>query len=421
MDIKKGIIAPVLEELRWPKARNNSTIYITRQSATLHRGGLRFACMFGCLSLAALLLISCSGDKKKKDGDGPIPYKTMRVVKTDQTMKSAITAKLRGKEIVDVYPQVTARIAKICFTEGDIVKKGQTLFILDQTAQRAALDKAKAAVESTKAQLATAKLNLESTQQLKSNNVVSDFEVRTKQNAYNNALAALNEAQAAVRSAQNELSYTTVKSPVNGVAGMINYRVGSLVASNSNEPLVTVSDDSFVYAYFSITEKQALDYGKQYGSLQNFIAQAPAVSLRLSNGDIFSEPGKIDAASGIVDENTGAITMRATFPNKNRTLRNGGSATVIMPQVMQKAIVIPQTATYELQNKIFVYKVVGGKTKSQAVTINPANDGNTYIVNEGLQEGDTIVSEGAGLVKEGATVKTGAMVKSDNKVKADNK
>ena len=186
---------------------------------------------------------------------------------------------------------------------------------------------------------------------------------------------------------------------------MIPWHVGSLVSSNISEPLVTVADDSEMYVYFSISENQTLDLISQYGSINEFIAKAPAIGLRLSNGKEYDQKGRISAVSGTVDSQTGAVTLRATFPNSGHLLHNGGSATVVVPTHRQQCIVIPQEATYELQNRSFVYRVIDGKTKATAVTLFPQNNGKEYIVEEGLNAGDTIIAEGAGLLKEGMEVK----------------
>lgn len=185
---------------------------------------------------------------------------------------------------------------------------------------------------------------------------------------------------------------------------MIPWHIGALVSSNISEPLVTVADDSEVYVYFSISENQALDLMAQYGSIDAFISKAPAVSLRLSNGQDYQEQGRISAVSGTVDDQTGAVTLRATFPNKGHLLHNGGSATILVPTHRTSCIVIPQEATYELQNRMFVYRVVDGKTKATPVELFSQNNGREYIVEQGLQAGDTIIAEGAGLLKEGIEI-----------------
>ena len=185
---------------------------------------------------------------------------------------------------------------------------------------------------------------------------------------------------------------------------MIPYRVGALVNSSITEPLVTVSDDAEVYAYFSMSENQILDLLQQYGSLQKAKELMPEVELLLSNGKPYNRRGKIDAISGTVDEGTGAISLRAAFANPDGLLRNGGSASVVVPTVYKNSLVIPQSATYELQNKVFVWKVVDGKTQSAPITVYKYNDGQNYIVLSGLTAGDVIIAEGAGLLHEGIAV-----------------
>lgn len=186
---------------------------------------------------------------------------------------------------------------------------------------------------------------------------------------------------------------------------MIPWHVGSLVSSNISEPLVTVADDSEMYAYFSISENQTLDLISQYGSINEFIAKAPSIKLRLSNGKRYEQEGHISAVSGTVDSQTGAVTLRATFPNNNHLLHNGGSATVIVPTHLRQCIVIPQEATYELQNRSFVYRVINGKTAATPVKLYPQHNGKEYIVEQGINVGDTIIAEGSGLLKDGVEIK----------------
>ena len=187
---------------------------------------------------------------------------------------------------------------------------------------------------------------------------------------------------------------------------MIPYRVGALVNSNIAQPLVTVSDDSRVYAYFSMAENQMLDMVQQYGSLNSAIRQMPEVELIMSNGDRYEYTGKINAISGTISESTGAVSIRAVFSNRNHLLRNGGSGTIIIPMTLHNCMVIPQSATYELQDRVFVYKVVDGKASSTEIRIAPQNNGVEYIVTGGLEVGDIIVAEGAGLIKEGTPIKS---------------
>lgn len=348
-------------------------------------------------------MTSCA-DSKKKPHDAA-QYQTMVVSRKDMTLQRQYSARMTGRQIVEIRPQVSGCITRICINEGEAVKKGQVLFVIDQVPYKAALEVAVAARKSAEARLATARMNYKNETQLKEGRVVSDVSVETMRNALLEAEASLAQAKAQELNARNNLNYTEVKSPVSGVASMIPWHVGSLVSSNISEPLVTVADDSEMYVYFSISENQALDLIAQYGSIEQFISKAPAVSLRLNNGQHYDQQGTISAVSGTIDAKTGAVTLRATFPNKGGLLHNGGSATIVVPTQHKDCVVIPQEATYELQNRMFVYRVVDGKTKATAVTLFPQNNGKEYIVEEGLNAGDTIIAEGAGLLREGVEIK----------------
>ena len=356
------------------------------------------------VGMAVVLSASC-GEEKQQRQQQAADYQTMVVGQKDMVLERQYSARLTGKQIVEVRPQVSGCITRILTGEGEAVKKGQTLFVIDQVPYSAALEVAVATRKSAEARLATAQMNYDNERLLQEGRVVADMSVQTMQNALLEAQAALAQAKAQEVNARNNLSYTEVKSPVSGVASMIPWHVGSLVSSSISEPLVTVADDSEVYVYFSISESQALDLVTQYGSIEKFIAEAPMVSLRMNNGQLYGEQGRISAVSGTVDDKTGAVALRATFPNASGLLHHGGSGTVVVPTHRKDCIVIPQEATYELQNRMFVYKVVNGKTKATPITLYPQNNGKEYIVDEGLQVGDTIIAEGAGLLKEGIEVK----------------
>ena len=333
-------------------------------------------------------------------------YETMEVTLSDRTLTTGYSAAISGVQTVEIRPQVSGMITDILIEEGESVTKGQVLFVIDQTPYKAAYEIAVANVKSAEAALSTAKLILNSNKNLYEQDVVSEFDLMTAQNDLTEAEARLALCKAEEVNASNNLSYTEVRSPVNGVASMIPYRVGALVNSNISQPLVTVSDDSRVYAYFSMAENQMLDMVQQYGSLNNAIRQMPEVELIMSNGQRYEYTGKINAISGTISESTGSVSIRAVFSNRNHLLRNGGSGTIIIPTTLQDAIVIPQSATYELQDRVFVFKVVDGKASSTEIHIAPQNNGIEYIVTDGLEVGDIIVAEGAGLIKEGTEIKS---------------
>ena len=356
-----------------------------------------------CSLLGALfVLTSC---QEKKEEKAALVYKTMKVERSSQAVKTFYSATMKGKEIVEIRPQVSGLITKILTAEGQKVHKGQTLFIIDQVPYQAALNTAEAALKAAKAAEATAQLNYDSKKQLLDQQVIGEFELKTAQQALLSAQAQVSQAQAQVANARNSLSYTVVRSPLSGVAGMIPYHVGALVSSNISEPLISVCDDSEMWVYFSLSEREVTDLTLQHGSLERFMQGMPDVSLLLSNGKEYGQKGRVDAVSGIVDASTGAVSLRAVFPNRDHLLRNGGTGTVVVSTVREGVIVIPQTATFELQNKVFVYRVVDGKTAQTEIEVAPLDDGKNYIVECGLKEGDIIIAEGAGLLKDGIEVK----------------
>lgn len=293
--------------------------------------------------------------------------------------------------------------------EGARVSKGQVLFVIDQVPYLAALKQAEASVATAEANEATAKLTLEGKESLYKDKVISDFELRTARNNYQSAQATLMQAQAELVNARNNLSYTEIKSPVDGYAGMTSYRIGALVTSGMTEPLIRVSDNSQMYVYFSMTEKQVLSLTAQYGSLDSTLLSFPPIQLELNDGSVYQHTGKIDVISGLIDKTTGTVSLRAVFDNQEKRLMSGGSANVIIPYERQQCLVIPQGGTYEIQDRIFAYKVVDGKAESTPIEVFEINDGKEYIVEDGLQAGDVIVSEGAGLLKDGAIVAASAV------------
>lgn len=362
--------------------------------------------LFNSILLSGVLALSVSC---KERSAMPVnnDYVTMSVSTTDKTLYSNYSAMIQGKQDVSVYPQVSGLITRVCINEGAAVKKGQTLFVIDQIPYKAALEIAKANVESAEAGVATARMTVDSKSELYRENVVSDFDLQTARNTLLAEKAALAQARAELVNARNNLSYTEVKSPVNGTAGMISYRIGALVSSAISTPLVTVSDNDDMYVYFSMTEKQLLALSRQNGSLENTMDAMPEVELLLSDGTSYTEKGKIDAISGIIDTKTGAVTIRAIFSNPEHILRSGGTGNILFPYEKKNCIVIPQGATFELQDRVFVYKVVDGKTKSTQVSVFSINDGREYIVESGLNAGDVIIADGAGLLRDGISVGKG--------------
>ena len=331
-------------------------------------------------------------------------YQVMDITTSDKELQTTYSAAIRGRQDIDIYPQVSGTLTRLCVEEGQAVRKGQILFIIDQVPNIAALRTAEANVEAAKAGVATSQLTYDSKRELYAQKVVSEFDLKTSHNSLLSAKAQLAQAEAQRINAANNLSYTEVKSPADGVVGTLPYRVGTLVSSGMPKPLTTVSDNSDMYVYFSMTENQMLELTRRYGSKDKALAEMPAVSLQLNDRSTYPQEGKIETISGVIDTSTGTVSLRAVFPNKDGLLTSGGSGNVIVPLKKEDCIVIPQAATYELQDKVFVYKVVDGKAQSAPVQVTRVNGGQEYIVENGLQVGDVIVVEGVGLLREGTPV-----------------
>ncbi len=361
---------------------------------------------FSYVGVALCLALTTSCQQKKQEVQvEKTSYKTMTVSRSDKDLSTSYSASIKGKQDIDIYPQVSGKIEKLLVKEGDKVAKGQLLFVIDQVPYRAALATALATQKAAQAQLASALLTYNSNKELFAQKVISAYTLQTSENAWLTAKAQLAQAQAQVTSARNNLSYTEVRSPANGVAGVLPYRVGTLVSASMPKPLTTVSDNSQMYVYFSMTEKQLLSFVRQYGSKDAAIKNMPEVSLQLGDQTMYAHKGRVESISGVINSETGAVTLRAEFANPERLLNSGGSGNVIIPTTRKNCIVIPQAATVQQQDKRIVYKVVNGKAVSQLIQVENIDDGTNFIVTDGLKAGDVIVSEGAGMVKEGEAVK----------------
>lgn len=351
--------------------------------------------------LTGIALISCQPEQADKGNNAQ--YETLTVTLSNYISESRYPATLRGQQHVSVRPQIAGTLTRICIEEGAYVRAGQCLFVIDQVPYQAALRQAEAQVKSAEAEVATARMHCQSREALHRDSIVSDYDLMSAQNAMASAEATLAMAQAQQVKARQDLSYTEVRSPVNGVTGMIAYRVGDLVSSSSN-PLVTVSDDRTIHAYISLSESQMLDLTEQYGSNEALIHSMPEVSLLMSNGKRFGHTGRIDAVSGTIDQATGSVQVRAAFDNPDGLLRNGGSGQLLLPTYYDSAIIIPRTATFEMQDKTFCYRIVDGLTSQTLLQVSISDDGRNCIVHQGLNVGDVIIAKGAGLVKNGTQV-----------------
>ena len=375
---------------------NKKTIRVSM--ITVNKKWLRLIGIVGC----TVWMASC---KQATDAGVKPSYAIMEVKAADKELSTSYSATIRGRQDIDIYPQVSGTIEKLCVTEGQTVRRGQLLFVIDQIPYRAALKTAVANVEAARAAMATAELTYNSNKELYAQKVVSEFSLKTAENTYLTVKAQLTQAEAQEVNARNNLSYTEVKSPSDGVVGALPYRVGALVGANLPYPLTTVSDNSDMYVYFSMTENQLLALTRQYGSMDEALKNMPEVELILNDNSVYNKKGVIESISGVIDRQTGTVMARVVFPNESRLLHSGASGTVVVPSIYKDCIAIPQGATVQMQDKVVVYKVVDGKAVSTLITVAGISDGREYVVLSGLQSGDEIISEGAGLIREGTQVK----------------
>ena len=352
-------------------------------------------------AVSAVMPTSC---KQQQQTGKTRSYDVLVLQPESRELRSTYSATIRGKQDIDIRPKVSGYITDIHVREGSYVTKGKPLFIIDQAPYQAALQTAVANVNIAKAAVEAATLTLASKEKLYQQNIISEYEYQLAATTLDKEKAQLELARANEVNARNNLSYTVVKSPADGVVGNLPFRVGTLVSPNDATPLTSVSDNSEMYVYFSMTERQVLGLTRAYGSLDNALRMLPELELQLSDGTRYAEKGRIEAISGMIDPTTGAVSVRAKFPNAKRLLLSGGAGNVLMPYSQNDCIVIPQSATYEIQDKTYVFQVSGGKATSRIIDVFPLSDGKEYVVQGGLAPGDTIVAAGVGLLRDGAPI-----------------
>lgn len=350
-------------------------------------------------------LFACSS-KQQTGFAGVAEYAVITLKPQPVALSSSYPATIRGRQDIEIRPNVSGFITKLCVDEGAAVRKGQTLFIIDPVQYEEAVNVARAAVNVAKANVATAQLTTDNKRELTKKNIISQYDLQMAENTLASQKAALAQAEAQLVNAEKNLSYTKVVSPSDGVVGTIPFRVGALVGPTTATPLTTVSDISKMYVYFSMTEKQLLDLIRQDGSSKEVLQKMPEVELVLADGSIYPEKGRIETISGVIDQATGTVSVRAAFNNPHYLLRSGGTGSIQIPSVMQEALLIPQKASYELQDKKFVYVLQADSTiKNTEIQVFNLDDGKNYVVTAGLNPGDQVVVEGVGTLKEGQQIK----------------
>lgn len=356
------------------------------------------------LAIASSLTACHGGGGMPKFGDDE--FAVVSVGASDASLQTTYPATIKGIQDVEVRPKVSGFITNVYVHEGQTVSAGQVLFTIDSETYRASVRQAQAGVNTARAQLNTARLTYENNKKLFAKNVIGQYELSTAQNSYATAKASLAQALASLASARETLSWCQVKSPSNGVVGSLPFKVGALVSSSNAQPLTTVSNISTMEVFFSMSESDILNITKTAGSVSAAISSMPIVKLQLADGTTYNHPGKVVKMSGVIDATTGSISLIAHFANPEKLLKSGGAGQIVIPTNDNHAIKIPQEACSEVQDKIFVYKLgADNKVKYTEITVNPQNDGKTYIVTSGLSVGDRIVTKGITKLSDGMKIK----------------
>ena len=360
------------------------------------------------LYLAAVLTFPmlCTGCGEEASQQTKDCYRTLRVERQDYTLYRSFAVKLESRKNTQLRPQVIGRLTKIYVKEGARVKKGEPLFVIDQAPYLAAVDAAKAQVSTARASLSTAQLNLEGKQKLYEQQMVGEYDLRRARHAKEEASAQVEAAEAQLVSARTQLGFTTICCPVDGVIGMIPYRVGDLVDPGSGPYLTLASESNYIYAYGALSEEALSELLRDFScsSLDELPTKLPAVRLYSNWGEKMPVEGHIDAISGTVESENGATYIRASFFDATEIFRSGSNGYIEMPYVMHGVIVVPQEAVVDIHDKYLVYKVVDGKAVETEVNVLHYDDGQNFVVTAGLAPGDVIIAEGAGFVTDGIEV-----------------
>lgn len=360
------------------------------------------SCLF--VAMAALALVSCgkkSGGSLADLQDNQFAVRTVGESSAD--LQTTYPATIKGLQDVDVHPKISGFITNVFVHEGQAVTAGQPMFTIDSETYRAQVNQCRAALNTARAQANTSRLTYLNNKKLFNQHIIGQYELETAANSYATARAQVAQAQAALASAEETLSWCVVRAPSAGVVGDLPFKKGALVSASST--LTTVSDISTMEVFFSMSEPDILSMSKTAGSVAGVLKEMPTVKLQLADGTIYNQPGRVVKMSGVIDATTGAYTLIAHFANPQRLLKSGGAGQIIVPHVDNGAILIPQEAVVQVQDKYFVY-VVGAdnKVKYTEIKVNPQDDGINYIVTAGLHVGDRYVSKGITKLTDGEKI-----------------
>lgn len=364
--------------------------------------------LYSVTIISLLVFVSC----KENQQSGPPPnapreFAVATVSPETVTIHQEFPAIIEGQQVIEIRPMISGYIQQIYVNEGTHVRKGQLLFSIRNPMYEQQVNTAKASINRAQAEVNTSTMEIEKVRPLVEKDIVSEYRLRSAELKLETSKAALEQAKAELANAQSNLGYTSIRSPEEGIIGMIPYKTGALVSSSMQEPLTTLSDINNVFAYFSWNEKQLLDFLSHSPgiTLQEKIKNMPPATLILANSAEYPEKGRIEMASGLISTQTGSATFKAVFSNKTGLIRSGSSATVRIPEIRDSVYVIPQAATYELQDKKFLYALTeDNKVSSRAFEAVPSDDGRHFLVTAGLSAGEKIVIEGINALRDGTEI-----------------
>ena len=358
--------------------------------------------------LTAFFIISCKHEKTNSPAAAALQeYPVTTVSPETVTIHQDFPATIEGQQVVEIRPMISGYLDAIFVNEGDHVKKGQLLFKIRNPMYEQQVRTAKASINRAEADVNTADMEIEKIRPLVDKQIVSDYRLKSAQLELGSTKAVLELSKAELANAESNLAYTSIRSPMNGIIGIFPFKQGALVNSNSQQALTTLSNIDTVFAYFSWNEKQLLDFlsGSPGESLDEKIKNIPQAKLILANSTEYPKTGRITLASGMISTQTGSATFKAIFSNTEGLIRSGSSATIRIPEVLHNVLVIPQSATYELQNKVFAYRVdSANKVTAVAFDPLPSDNGQSFFVSNGIKPGDKIVVAGINSLKNGATI-----------------
>ena len=366
------------------------------------------------LATLTVALGSCNVNMPK---EVPSSFETMTVKKSDIEVPYKFSARMKGQNDVTITPQVSGQLMKIAVSEGQQVKKGQVLFVIDSRNAQLELEAAQANLQAALAQENSAKLEYESNKNLFEKKIVSSYMLNNSENSYKQAQASVSQARAAVNRAKVNLGFCTITASVPGIIGEIPVRIGDQVSPMTQ--LTMLSGNTTMYAEFSVTEaivEAMVKEGMNANEVEKYIANLPPATFVMKNGTEYPHKGRVVSLTGVVNAETGSLTAKVSFPNPDGHLYSGIQGTIVMPFAEKSVIVVPQYAVVRLQDKAQVFKVKADSTATAIeVTTEDTGNGKDFIVTSGLNEGDQIVTTGANNVTEGQKVLFPAEAKSEEK------